>query len=172
VPESVHRALAGSGRPLDPSLRSAATQRFGHDFTDVRVHTEARAAASAGDVGAAAYTVGRQIVFAPGRYDAHTSEGRRLLAHELVHVVQQSGTNAGASLVLGRHDDSYEKEADRLAPAILADSPAASPSSLSGSVSSGLEAARPFRSVRARSRGSSVASPTTRSSRRRHSAMR
>lgn len=65
--------------------------RLGHDFSMVRVHTDEQAAASAQMVGALAYTVGRDIVFGPGRFAPGTSHGQHLLAHELTHVVQQGG---------------------------------------------------------------------------------
>lgn len=88
-PASVERALAGAGQPLEPAVRRDMEQRFGHDFFDVRVHADADAHRSAHDVNALAYTAGRHIVFAAHRYAPGTHEGRRLLAHELAHVVQQ-----------------------------------------------------------------------------------
>lgn len=97
VPESVHRAIAGSGRPLDLPIRREMEQGFGHDFSQVRVHHGGAAEKSANDVEARAYTVGNSIVFAQGQFAPHTGEGRRLLAHELTHVVQQSsGSEPGA----------------------------------------------------------------------------
>ena len=96
APASVDRALASPGRPLEPELRQDMEQRFVHDFSRVRVHTDARAAASAQAVNALAYTVGTQIAFAEGRYAPALAGGRRLLAHELAHVIQQSQrTGAG-----------------------------------------------------------------------------
>jgi hypothetical protein len=65
--------------------------RFGHSFADVRIHTDARAASSAAAVQAYAYTVGRDVVFGAGMYSPTTPQGRRLIAHELAHVVQQEG---------------------------------------------------------------------------------
>jgi hypothetical protein len=62
--------------------------RFGHDFSRVRVHSDAQASLSAAAIDADAYAVGRHVVFAQGRYEPHTERGRRLLAHELAHVVQ------------------------------------------------------------------------------------
>ncbi len=91
APASVDRVLRGSGRPLDSATRADMEHRFQHDFSQVRVHTDAAAAESAGDVGARAYTVGRDIVFAAGHFAPRTGEGRRLVAHELTHVVQQAG---------------------------------------------------------------------------------
>src|SRR6266705_6707760 len=66
-------------------------RRFGHDFSAVRVHDDAEAANSARAVDALAYTIGRDIVFGAGQYAPHSTAGRRILAHELVHVLQQSG---------------------------------------------------------------------------------
>jgi hypothetical protein len=90
-PASVEQALAGPGRPLEPALRQDMEQRFGHDFSRVRVHSGAAAEQSAEEVNANAYTVGHNIVFASGQYAPRTHEGQRLLSHELTHVVQQSG---------------------------------------------------------------------------------
>jgi hypothetical protein len=79
----------GGGRPLDASVRSFFEPRFGYVFDQVRVHTDERAAESAQAVNALAYTVGHDIVFGAGHYAPDTTEGRRLIAHELTHVVQQ-----------------------------------------------------------------------------------
>jgi outer membrane protein OmpA-like peptidoglycan-associated protein len=87
--------------------------RLGHDFGAVRVHTDARAARSTLAVDAAAYTVGHHVVFGEGSYRPETPEGRRLLAHELAHVVQQAGTafNEGDQLRVGSKDAPQEVEA-------------------------------------------------------------
>ncbi len=90
APASVGQALADPGRPLEPALRQDMEQRFGHDFSRVRVHTGAEAAESARSVNALAYTMDRDIVFGAGRYAPATSAGRRLIAHELTHVLQQA----------------------------------------------------------------------------------
>lgn len=95
VPPSVQEALALPGQPLDPATRAFMEPRFGHDFSRVRVHTDSMAVASAGAVNALAYTVGRDVVFGVGQYAPATEEGKRLLAHELSHVVQQSGAAHG-----------------------------------------------------------------------------
>jgi outer membrane protein OmpA-like peptidoglycan-associated protein len=89
VPASVDRVLAGSGKPLEPALRQDMEQRFGHDFSRVRVHTDALAVESAGAVNALAYTVGEHVVFGHNQLAPHMPGGQRLLAHELTHVVQQ-----------------------------------------------------------------------------------
>lgn len=89
APDSVDRVLASSGRPLEPALRQDMEQRFGHDFSRVRVHTGDAAARSAQDVSAHAYTVGNNVVFGAGGFESESHAGRKLLAHELVHVLQQ-----------------------------------------------------------------------------------
>ncbi|HYR08145.1 MAG TPA: DUF4157 domain-containing protein, partial [Longimicrobium sp.] len=86
APEVVHEVLRGPGRPIPADARRDMEARLGHSFADVRVHTDARAGASAEAVAAHAYTVGRHVVFAPGRFDPGSAPGRRLLAHELVHA--------------------------------------------------------------------------------------
>lgn len=93
APASVDRVLASSGRPLEPSLRKNMEQRFGHDFSRVQVHTGADAEQSARDVSAHAYTVGHNIVFGAEQFAPKAHEGQRLLAHELTHVVQQTGSD-------------------------------------------------------------------------------
>lgn len=90
APPEVHDTLGSSGQPLEPETRSFFEQRFGHDFDQVRVHTDASAAESARSVSALAYTVGHHIVFGAGQYVPHAAGGRRLIAHELTHVLQQS----------------------------------------------------------------------------------
>lgn len=93
APPIVHEVLTSPGQPLDPATRGFMEQRFGYDFSDVHVHTDARAAESARAVNALAYTVGQSIAFGSGQYTPGTAAGRRLLAHELTHVLQQSGGN-------------------------------------------------------------------------------
>jgi hypothetical protein len=99
--------------------------RFGHDFGRVRVHADARAAESARAVGALAYTVGPQVVFAAGQYRPESSAGRRLLAHELAHVVQQGDDNARfqGKVEVGPDDGPEERQAEEAAEAV--DAPAA-----------------------------------------------
>jgi hypothetical protein len=91
VPASVDQALASPGRPLEPLLRQDMEQRFGYDFSRVRIHSGATAERSARATNAYAYTVGHDIVFGAGRFSPGTNDGRRLIAHELTHVVQQTG---------------------------------------------------------------------------------
>jgi hypothetical protein len=120
APPIVHEALRTSGQPLDSVTRSYFEPRFGHDFGGVRVHADALAAQSADAVHAVAFTVGQDIVFAAGRYRPETPGGRRLLAHELTHVVQQAGQATGAhpQLDVGAPGDRFEQEAERVAEAI------------------------------------------------------
>lgn len=89
APPVVHEVLRAPGRPLDAGAAAFLEPRFGHSFGAVRVHADARAAESAKAVGARAYTVGRHVVFGPGQYRPESDDGRRLLAHELAHVLQQ-----------------------------------------------------------------------------------
>jgi hypothetical protein len=120
---SVDRALASPARSLDPATRTAMEPRFGRDFSRVRIHTGGQADASARALDANAYTVGRDIVFGRDRYSPHSPEGRRLLAHELTHVVQQgfsSGSQAPAQTRrLGAADDALEADAGRIADSVL-----------------------------------------------------
>lgn len=96
APPIVHAALRSGGQPLDPATRAFMEPRFGHDFSRVRVHTDALAASAASAISAQAFTVDSQIVFAAGQYAPASSAGKNLLAHELTHVIQQSGTAGGA----------------------------------------------------------------------------
>jgi hypothetical protein len=92
----VHEVLRSPGQSLDAGTRGFMEPRFGADFADVRVHSDSRAAESARAVGARAYTVGRNIAFGGGEYRPDAEGGRRLLAHELSHVVQQAGATQPA----------------------------------------------------------------------------
>jgi hypothetical protein len=79
------------GAPIGDSERSFFESRLGHDFSNVRVHADARAGRAVASAGALAVTVGRHMYFAPGRYQPGAASGRALVAHELTHVVQQAG---------------------------------------------------------------------------------
>jgi hypothetical protein len=110
IPLSVAHVLGSPGSPLGLELRQDMEQRFGHDFSQVRVHTSTEAEQSARDVNAHAYTVGHNVVFAPGQFAPGAREGRRLIAHELTHVVQQSGSGGarvGQSNKIGLPPISY-----------------------------------------------------------------
>ncbi|HYK05720.1 MAG TPA: DUF4157 domain-containing protein [Thermoanaerobaculia bacterium] len=103
--DDVH-ALEGRGDPLPDSVRAAVEPRFGHAFGNVRVHADAHAADLARTANARAFTVGRNVVFGAGEYAPTTSEGGRLLAHELTHVVQQgrAGPAVQRKIVVGGLD--------------------------------------------------------------------
>lgn len=115
IPDSVAETVRAAGRPLDPTNRSLMERSFGHDFSRVRVHTDARAASSARQLDAAAYTVGSTIAFGAGRYRPGTPAGQRLLAHELSHVVQQPTSSGQAPLTLSQGAGALDREADRAA---------------------------------------------------------
>jgi hypothetical protein len=123
APPIVHDVLRSPGRPLEPKTREFMEARFGHDFSHVRVHTDARAAQSAQAVNANAYTVGRDIVFGGGRFQPQNSLGKHLLAHELTHVVQQSNVSKLSALKMSQPNEKSEKEADNLAKRTLSPSP-------------------------------------------------
>src|ERR1035437_919326 len=114
APSIVHDVLNTLGQELDGTTRAFFEQRIGRDFSGVRVHSDAAAGASAHAVGASAYTVGNHVVFGSGRYSTGSTEGRKLLAHELVHTVQQSGAdrNPGSGLPIGEAADASEGEAE------------------------------------------------------------
>jgi hypothetical protein len=117
VPPVVHEVLNSPGQPLDSATRAFMEPRLGYDFSRVRVHTDESAEMSARTIGAHAYTVGNDIVFGVGRPDFNATEGRRLLAHELTHVVQQTARDSHMTLsshvvdsgLLQRKDDEQAK---------------------------------------------------------------
>ncbi len=113
VPATATSVLHAPGAPLDGATRGMFESRFGRSFADVRVHADTSAARAAQSIDAAAYTAGSHIVFGAGRYEPHSERGRRLLAHELTHVVQQHGAALPAGV--GPADDVHEREADRVA---------------------------------------------------------
>ncbi|MFJ8386652.1 DUF4157 domain-containing protein [Streptomyces sp. NPDC094438] len=115
---AVHDVLRGGGRPLDESTRTDMESRLGADFSDVRIHNDSAAKASAAEVGARAYTSGNHVVIGEGGADKHT------LAHELTHVIQQrkgpvSGTDNGAGLKVSDPSDRYEREAEANATRVM-----------------------------------------------------
>lgn len=125
VSPSVYDALRSPGQPLDRAVQTFMAQRFDHDFSDVRVHTDPAAAESARHVNALAYTVGSHLVFAPGQYAPSTPAGRHLLAHELAHTIQQTGgTPAPQSrLRVVSSSDPAEGAADAAADAVMGGAP-------------------------------------------------
>jgi hypothetical protein len=112
------------GRPLDQPTRRFFETRLDYDFSSVRVHTDAQANAAARALGARAFTHGSDVVFDAGEYSPATSEGRRLLAHELAHVVQQDASGAAPATELAEADGMLEREASGAAAAVTAGAPA------------------------------------------------
>lgn len=108
------------GRFLDPGVRAGFEPRLGGDLSAVRVHTDGPAAEAATGIGAHAFTAGQDIYFAAGRYQPHTVVGRRLIAHELTHTVQQRGRTSSlqGQFMVNPPDDVYEHEANRVAETV------------------------------------------------------
>jgi hypothetical protein len=116
----VKSILRSPGQPLDGATRAFFEPRFAQSFSHVRVHADTEAATSASAMNAFAYTFGRDIVFAAARYSPGTSEGRKLLAHELAHVAQQQSQRSGAAGAgVTARDGSEEREARGAADAAL-----------------------------------------------------
>lgn len=135
VPPIVHEVLQSPGKPLDAHTRATMEPKFVHDFSQVRVHEDAKAAASAQAVNALAYTVGKDVVFGAGQFAPTSSEGTKLLAHELTHVVQQSSNPTSAPPALAKfsteQNESKEREADLAATAAVSGRAINSPSNKS-----------------------------------------
>lgn len=134
APPIVYDALRSPGQLLDPDTRASMESRFGHDFSRVRVHIDAQADESAQAINALAYTVGRDIVFAAGQYAPETTKGRRLLAHELAHVMQQNpdistaeASTTSSLRIAGGRASAPEAEADRAATAVANKQPLPTP---------------------------------------------
>ncbi len=111
---------SGRGRPLDPATREDMESRLGHDFSEVRIHDYLEASDSAKSVQAHAYTVGTDVVFQSGRFDPTNKGGRRELAHELTHVIQQrsgpvDGTPQPGGIRVSDPSDPLEREAEAVA---------------------------------------------------------
>ena len=121
----VHDVLnSGGGSPLAPDVRDEMQARLGHDFSDVKVHTDSQAHESARSVNAHAYTVGSSVVFQRDKYDPSSTEGKTMLAHELTHVVQQrsgpvDGTLAGGGIKISDPSDRFEREASANADRVM-----------------------------------------------------
>ena len=110
----IAEVLHSSGHPIDPDTRGIMESRFGHDFSQVRVHDDAKATASARGVGARAFTIENHIIFGSGQYALSNMDGVRLLSHELTHVVQQrssQGPRRQDQLLAGNYEVAAEREA-------------------------------------------------------------
>lgn len=124
VPPTVRKVLNGPGEQLDAGMRSAMEPRFGHDFSRVRIHTDARAAESARAIDASAYAAGNDIVLDPESYAPGTPAHVGLLTHELAHVVQQRAAGPAPPGVLRFSTAHEEAGADRARDAVAAGRPA------------------------------------------------
>jgi hypothetical protein len=112
----VHDVVNSGGEALAPDVRTEMESRLGHDFGDVRVHSDTAAHESAKAVSAHAYTVGSNVVFQRDKYDPSSTAGKTMLAHELTHVVQQragavDGTPASGGIRVSDPSDRFEREA-------------------------------------------------------------
>ncbi len=121
VPPVVTDVLNSAGQPLNVDTRHLMETRIGHDFSKVRVHTDEKAAQSARSVNALAYTSGHHVVFASGQYSPDTRTGQKIIAHELTHVVQQSGQRPNLNALSVDHSEHspYEQEADIVSEAVV-----------------------------------------------------
>lgn len=117
ISEAIERQRA-LGQPLDGGVRTQMESAFGTGFHHVRVHTGTEADQLNRAVNARAFTTGRDIFFRTGEYSPHSFSGRELLAHELTHVIQQTGT-VRPKLTISQPGDAYEQEADRIARAVM-----------------------------------------------------
>lgn len=120
APPIVHEVLRSPGKPLDTATRAFMEPRFGHDFSRVRVHTDAKAAQSAHALGAQAYTFGPDIVFGAGEYNPQDS---RLLAHELAHHIQQESASQTGGIEVGSEQSPLEAEATAAADSVVQGGP-------------------------------------------------
>ena len=143
LPWQARRVLGSPGRPLDREARALLEPRLGHDFGRVRVHADGAAAESARALGADAWTAGRDVVFAAGRYAPRTGAGLRLLAHELAHVVQQNGARprGEGDLAVEPPGSGLEREAHAAAGDAAAGRPAAIRHTLSSTGPGGVQRA-------------------------------
>ncbi len=118
APPIVHEVLHSPGHPLDTDTRAHMESRFGHDLSQVRVHTDEKAAKSARAVNAQAYTMGCNVVFGAGQYTPGTVASEQLLAHELTHVIQQRERPVSmiGGLAIGQ---TYEHKADRIVETVV-----------------------------------------------------
>ena len=119
LPPMVHEVLKSPGQSLDDDTRTFMESRLSHDFSQVRVHIDSRAADSARAVNALAYTVGRDVIFGAGRYAPNTRVGQRLLAHELAHVMQQQGATVDPGSLSIASAKEPEREAVRIGEIII-----------------------------------------------------
>lgn len=108
----------GGGSGLDSTVQAEMSAAMGRDFSDVSVHTDSQSNQLNQELGAKAFTTGKDIFFSEGAYQPSSSDGKQLLAHELTHVIHQDGSSPSGPLTLGPADDAYEREADQVASGV------------------------------------------------------
>jgi hypothetical protein len=141
APAVLGRALSEGGQALPAATRAHFESAFGYDFSRVRVHAGSRAGAAARALSSRAFTWGQHVAFAPGQYAPHSAGGRHLLAHELTHVVQQSGAGRPAAAAAKAVDEEAGDGVRTRCTARLQRMPAAP--TLGGGISAGVLSARP-----------------------------
>lgn len=128
VQQVVNRVQAekGSGQPLDAETRAQMEEAFDQDFGEVRVHSDASASRLAEELGARAFTTGKDVFFREGAYRPDTEDGKKILRHELTHVVQQGrsvSSPPGDRTAMGLPSDVYEREAHRVSEGTASERP-------------------------------------------------
>jgi hypothetical protein len=128
VPDVVHEVLHSPGQPLDSETRTFFEPRLSYDFSKVRVHTDSKSDQSTKAIKAKAFTLGNDIVFGAGQYTPYTADGKKLLAHELTHVVQQEGRSI-RTLMSQRiiQTKTEEKPCEKINPIVIASAPRSVP---------------------------------------------
>lgn len=118
VEQTIHGSR-GAGQSLDSGAKVQMESAFGADFSGVKVHTGQQADSLNQNLGARAFTTGRDIFFSRGEYSPGSSKGQELLAHELTHVVQQNGSGIRTKLTVSQPDDPFERQADQVAHQVM-----------------------------------------------------
>lgn len=120
--EGIERSIdsaRGSGHGMDHGTRTRMETAFGADFSGVRIHSDSRADGLSKSLSARAFTTGHDVFFRQGEYHPGSSSGRELLAHELTHVVQQTGDGIRRKMSVSEPGDPHEVEADKMAHAVI-----------------------------------------------------
>lgn len=150
APEIVHQSLSATGQPLDAATRAFFEPRFGHDFSQIRIHADHKAAQANRSIYARAFAFNGHIAFADGQYAPTSPTGRKLLAHELAHVVQQSESpHTVRRDLINDAKKALEKKAEEIATqqlGKLANAPAGLPSGFTGDPKCGAKFCQPFAS--------------------------
>jgi hypothetical protein len=130
LPDETIRRIQGArgdGQALEAAVEQKMGDALGADFSDVRVHTGEQSHALNQELGALAFTTGKDVFFGENQYAPHSTGGQELIAHELTHVVQQSSgaVTGGAKMTVNEPGDRFEQEADAVAKAAIATAPTA-----------------------------------------------